>query len=180
MEGVAVDFFGTGVADEFFVYALPWLLVFALVYGILSQLGKDGMPNSNSTRAVISVVLAFFSLLFAQPLMMFLQAIGGSAIVILTGFLFFFILLELTGTEGGAMDFIGEHPGKFGLVLLVIIVTLFIGSGGIEMMGLDGITPPLNPATTFFLVVVAVSIWWMVHGGNGEDNKNETPGEGPR
>lgn len=174
MNEVVVDLFGTGVADEFFVYALPWLLVFALVYGILSQIGHEGIPSSDSARVVIAIVLAFFSLLFAQPLMAFLQAMGGSTIVILTGFLFFLILLELTGTEGGAMNFVGKHPGKFGLVLLIIIVTLFIGSGGFEMIGLGEIFPPLNPATVFFLVVVALSIWWMVKDeGQGDEDEKE-------
>ncbi|MFP4116930.1 MAG: hypothetical protein ACLFQ8_01350 [Candidatus Aenigmatarchaeota archaeon] len=177
MNEVMVDFFGTGLGDEFFVYALPWLLVFALVYGMLSQIGKEGIPSSDSARVVIATVLAFFSLLFAKPLMVFLQAMGGSTIVILTGFLFFLILLELTGV--GAMNFINDHPGKFGLVILIIIVTLFMGSGGIEMIGLGNIANEVNPTTVFFLVIVALSIWWMVrdegNGKNSEGNKKQSP-----
>ncbi len=177
MNGVMVEFFGVEFADPFFIYALPWLLVFALVYGILSQLG-DGIPKSDAARAVISIVLAFFSLLFAEPLMVFLQRMGGSAIVILTAFLFFLILVELTKLKGGAVGFLGSHPGKLALVILVIVVVLFLGSGGIELLGLGEIDSPLDPATIFFLVVVALSIWWMVKesedkGKGGDENRKK-------
>ncbi len=162
MNGVALDLFGMGAADSFFIYAMPWLLVFALVYGILSQLGDGGLPKSDASRVVISVVLAFFSLLFAQPLMAFLQAMGGSTIVVLTGFLFFLILLEIT-SEDGAMKFVSQRPKAFGIGILAVIVVLFLGSGGMEMIGWGNIDPQLNPVTVFFLVIVAVSIWWMVN-----------------
>ncbi len=168
MEQTIAELFGAEFAGGFFLYALPWLLTFAIVYGILSMIG-DGIPKSNSSRAMIAIVLAFFSMIVAEPLMGFLQAMGGSAIVVLTGFIFFIIILELTQTGGGAHDLIGEYPRLFGLVLLIIIVVLFLGSGGAAMIGLTEIVPPIDPATMFFLVVIVLVIWWMISEGNEDD-----------
>ena len=168
-----LEIFGLEFADSFFIYALPWLLVFAVVYGFLSQMN---IPKEDSPRAIIAIVLAFFSLLFAEPLMAFLKTFGGSTIVVLTGILFFLILLEMTHSKG-AIDYISQHTRATGLIILGIVVVLFLGSGGGGLIGLERITQHINPVTVFFLAVVVLAIWWMMNedsNGGDEGSKQQT------
>lgn len=179
--GLPFDIMGS----EFFTYALPWLLTFAIVYGFLQHYE---IPKSKEARGVISVVLAFFVMPVAQPVMAFLQSIGASLIVIVTGIIFFLVLVELAGTKRGAHEgeehlrggiskqrleqeeqekegpepIVRSHPKAFGTIVLVILVVIFWGAGGWEMLGISGITPPINMTTLFFLVMLALALWWMV------------------
>ncbi|MFB6088213.1 MAG: hypothetical protein ABEK36_00360, partial [Candidatus Aenigmatarchaeota archaeon] len=84
------------VGREFFEYALPWLLTFAIVHGILNHYE---IPHNKSARAVISLSIAFLVLPVAAPVMSVLTRMGLSLVIIFCGLLFFLILLELTGTK---------------------------------------------------------------------------------
>src|SRR3990167_6474385 len=76
---------------------LIWLLTFAVVYGILSHVGEKGMPKSNASRAIISIVLAFLVLL-AVPgaLINVLSNLATSLVLVLVGLLVFIVILEFT------------------------------------------------------------------------------------
>ncbi len=163
-----LEIFGMEFADPFFVYALPWLLVFAIVYGLLSQIG-EGVPKSKSSRAVISTVLAFFSLLFAETIMAFLKQMGSGAIIVLTAFIFYMILEEL-GEEEGTKELVEGHSKGFAIVVIIIITVLFLGAGGAELIGITQMLPAFDPATMVFLAIVAFAIYWMI---NATEMENE-------
>lgn len=163
---------------QFFTYALPWLLTFAIVYGFLEHYE---VPKSVQARAVISVVLAFFVMPMAAPVMAFLQQIGASLIIAVTGIIFFLVLLELTQTKkreekeyihpqtgeqrkgvSPSKSVIEGHPKTFGAIVLVILGVIFWGAGGFQAAGLEGIIPRISWPTLFFLGILALAIWWMV------------------
>lgn len=159
---------------QFFTYALPWLLTFAIVYGFLQHYK---VPKSPSARGVISIVLAFFVMPVAAPVMAFLQEIGASLVVIVTGIIFFLVLLELTSTQkhpgkvgkvvredlkGRRQRIVEAHPKTFGAIVVVILVLIFWGAGGFKVAGLSNIIPQVSWATLFFLGILALAIWWMV------------------
>ncbi|MFP4115716.1 MAG: hypothetical protein ACLFTQ_00715 [Candidatus Aenigmatarchaeota archaeon] len=175
--GATADLLG----GEFFEYALPWLLTFAIVYGFLQHYK---VPESKSARGVISIVLAFFVMPAAAPVMSFLREVGAGLVVIVTGIIFFLVLLELTrtkkhpgvqehpqtgeeivpeGAKGADRQSIVEaHPKTFGALVVIILVVILWGAGGFEIMGLGEIIPMVSWPTLFFLAVLALAIWWMI------------------
>lgn len=159
------------VGSQFFTYALPWLLTFAIVYGFLQHYK---IPQSKSARGVISIVLAFFVMPIAAPVMAFIRQIGASMMVIVTGIIFFLVLLELTRTKLGAhgegvmegaeeerRGVIEEHTKTFGVIVLVILVLIFWGAGGFKAVGLGNMIPMVNWPTLFFLGIMALAVWFM-------------------
>ena len=161
---------------EFFTYVLPWLLTFAIVYGILSHVGDKGMPESKAARAVIGLVLAFIVAPVMSPWVSVFMGMMGSLMVVISGLLVLIVFLEVMGVSkdvitGSDKDgkpitekkSIFEVHGKWFAILFIIIgVMVFISSGGLEALGW---TVPAslvyNWPLMFFLAIIALAIWWM-------------------
>ena len=79
---------------DFFTYVLPWLLTFAVVYGISSHIGERGMPQNKAARAIIALALAFIVAPAISPWVTVFMKMAGSMIIIITGLLVFIIFLE--------------------------------------------------------------------------------------
>ncbi|MFP4046038.1 MAG: hypothetical protein ACLFS3_03185 [Candidatus Aenigmatarchaeota archaeon] len=146
--------------SQFFMYALPWLLTFAISYGILEQIK---MPKSKQARAVISIVLAFFVMPIAGPVMGFLESTSASLVVVAMVAIFFLILTELTGTRKKTIT---KYPRTVAIIVGIIAIMIFWGSGGFEKAGLTNVIPMVNWTTVFFLTVLALAIIWMVKWGD--------------
>lgn len=163
------------VGTEFFTYALPWLLTFAIVYGLLEHYE---IPKDKSARAVISLVLAFLVLPAAAPIMSVLTEMGLGLVILFCGILFFLILLELTGTkhreieekEGkrgekvkiisrGSERIHERHTKSFGIIVIILALLIFIGSGGMELIGIE--IPNVNMPLLFFIGIMVLAVWWM-------------------
>lgn len=177
---MVADIFQNLMDSVFFTYALPWLLTFAIAYGLLEHIG---VPKDKSARGVISIVLAFLILPVAGPIMAFLSQLGAGLILVFMGLIFFLILIELTGTKITKKEEIGrdekgqpvvKEPGKkekiqekhtklFGGIILILGLAVFVGAGGFDMLGFT--VPQINYTTIFFLAIVALAIWWMVKEG---------------
>ncbi len=153
--------------NSFFVILLPWLLTFAIVYGILQHYK---IPKSPSARAIISIVFAFFTIPVAEPLMTIIGNMGASLVIAITGILFLLILFEITGTR-----YVPEEPKSeeeikqritqkyykeftFGVIVLAILI--FIGAGGLQLLGIT--IPSINYPLLFFFAVMVIVIIWMV------------------
>lgn len=168
--------FGT----QFFSFVLPWLLVFAIVYGVLSHIGEDGMPKSKPARGIIGIVLAFIIAPALSSWVGTLMEMIGSFVIIIAGILVFIVLLEVLGIKGKkespVLDEDGKEKGKtlvpvsifeaygkwFAIVFIIIAALVFIGSGGAEAIGIN--IPSMisyNYPLLFFLGVIVLIVWWM-------------------
>lgn len=169
--------FGT----QFFSFVLPWLLVFAIVYGVLSQIGEDGMPKSKPARGIIGIVLAFIIAPALSSWVGTLMEMIGSFVIIIGGILVFIVLLEVLGVkeykEVPVINEEGKPTGKtkkversifeaygkwFAVVFIIIAALVFIGSGGAEAIGIN--IPSMisyNYPLLFFLGVIVLIVWWM-------------------
>lgn len=155
---------------DFFSLVLPWLLVFAIVYGVLSQLNdKDGIPKSNAARAIIGIVLAFIIAPALSPYVKQLAGLSAGFVALISGFLLVVVFIEILGVkvEGGGEDgkttFFGKYPKFFAFIIGVLAVIVFIGSGAHEAMGIE--IPPYisqNYPLLFFLGFMVLVVWWMV------------------
>lgn len=157
------------IENSYFVMLLPWLLTFAIVFGIL---GHYKIPQSKSARAIISIVIAFFTLPFAGPILSTIQGLGTGLILIIMGIIFLLILFELTGTrhvepvvtpEGARKQpqrITEKYAIPFAIVVIIIAVLVFIGSGGMDVLGIT--IPSMNYSVLFFLGIMALAIFWML------------------
>lgn len=170
----------TLVGSEFFVYLLPWLFVFAVVYGILSHTGNGGIPKSNSARAVISLVSAFAILPVAPTIIGRLTQLSMGFVIVVSALLVFIILIELLGVKSmrmvqtrdpntgqpvvvpQAVSIFEAHGKTFAVLVIIIAGLLFAGSGGFDILGIRFISiDPTQFPLMFFLGVIALIIWWL-------------------
>jgi len=164
---------------QFFSYVLPWLLTFAIVYGVLSNI-REGLPESKSARTIIGVVLAFAITPALSPYITSLMEFSAGFIVLVSGFLVFVILVEVLGIQGEEEVKIQDkqgntrkvkqpkpifeaYPKLFSIIIGLLALLVFIGSGTHEAMGVElptGLTR--NYPLLFFLGFMVLVVWWMV------------------
>ncbi len=155
-----------------------WLLTFALVYGILTQIK---IPQSNVARAIIGLVAAFFVLMSAPAqLIMVLSSLSSNLILLVIGLLVFMVFIELAGVHVG--EFVGEkdkegkikltkgpvkphhaHPELAAGLLIIFAILIFVAAGGLNLLGLSVM---LNSTTTMTLIVIGVivlAVYWLVN-----------------
>lgn len=163
---------------------LLWLLTFAVVYGVLSQIGDKGMPKSQAARVIIALV-AGFMVLFAAPasLLLVLTKMSSSLILIVVGLLVLLVFLEISGVKATVIKRVVHDPktgqavqehervslfekyGKeFAIVLIIITIAVFVASGGLDLLGFNNISfgSGQNVSTIIFFGIILVAILWMV------------------
>ncbi|MBU3897101.1 MAG: hypothetical protein KJ697_04180 [Nanoarchaeota archaeon] len=159
---------------------LLWLLSFAVFYGVLSQVK---MPENRESRAIISIVAAFFVLL-ATPtsLIEVLSGMSSSLILVVLGLLILMIFMEIAGikhkeptydidqktgkaTHTGFKDIplLAHHKYAAFAVFLIIAVLIFMSSGGMELLGFPAINMSSSGMTSIvFFIVIILAIVWMI------------------
>jgi len=151
------------VSLGFFQFLFPFLLALAIFYGILKWTVGEKMPNS--AVGLISLILAFFVMLFASSnpsLVTFLQNISGTSLIVGTGILFLVVLLGLMNFQ--VKDLIGKDKTAgerlLLLVVVVIIIVLFFGAGTSFLL------PSVSVGTDFwtilfFIIILALVLWFL-------------------
>jgi len=158
---------------------LLWVLTFAVVNGILSQ---ANVPQSKFARGIISIVLAFLVILNAPvTLISTLAQLSSNIVLVLLGILLLVVFIEAAGIKAtvkkpktdkegkvvGIEDIdisIFEKYGKgFALALLVIVILIFINSGGLSTLGLQGlhVTEQGTISIAFFIMLI-LAVFWMI------------------
>jgi len=172
---------GFGIFDFF----LPFILAFAIFYGILSKIKIFGESKERSARTINLVIslaaAAYVTLYVIMPnvaLSTFLANMFGKATVVilsLIAFLAIFYLLMNVVTPGKTWEF--KKLGWLVLIFAIIIgLGLFLSSGGSSLF--PGINLPfsinfgnIDPGIVAIIVVVAligVVIYFLARGEGGE------------
>lgn len=141
---------------------LLWLLTLAVVWGLLQHANT---PKSVSARGVIAISAAFLVLLAAaaSPAVAFLQNLITATVLIAFGLLIAVMFLEIAGVKVGEAKLFAAHPRFFGGVVLILLVAIFIGAGGLAIVGLPEIQ--ITDAIIAFLIFIGVmiaAVWIMV------------------
>ncbi|RLJ03226.1 MAG: hypothetical protein DRP11_01370 [Candidatus Aenigmatarchaeota archaeon] len=143
----------------FFSYILPWLLTLAIVFGVLEHYE---MPKSKSARAVISLVAAFTVLPLGGLIAPFLTGLVRGFIAIAAGILVAIIFVEMLGYKvSDTKNIFQEHPTEFGIVMILIAILVFIGAGGMKLLGWEFKVGENTLAMLFFLAVISLGVWWI-------------------
>ncbi|HIJ98242.1 TPA: hypothetical protein H1009_04090 [archaeon] len=155
---------------------LLWLLTFAVVYGVLSQ---AKIPKSAASRAIISIVSGMLVLMAAPAsLISVISMMSTNLILIVLGLLVLIVFTEASGVRLGKYEgvhgkkgqeptripkrFYEEHPLEVGLVLIVLAALVFIGSGGLSLLGFQNINLGQSSLISIgFLVAVILAVLFL-------------------
>ncbi len=156
---------------------LLWLLTFAVVYGVLSQ---AKVPKSAASRAIIAIVSGLFVLMAAPAsLISVISKMSTNLIVLILGLLTLIVFLEAAGVHVGknilkfGKDEKGnpkseqvsrqgklfeKHPMEFAIILIVLAGLVFVGSGGLKLLGGNISFSEVNIVSVGFLVAVVLAV----------------------
>jgi hypothetical protein len=177
---MADGIFGTLVANMsrlgFFQFLFPFLLALAIVYGLLNFALAKQLPKS--ARALISLIVAFFVMLYSSWNVMivnFFAQLSGTWLIVATGLIFIVLLLAIAGFN--VQEFLGDKKwGKWVLVLLLVAIgiILFFGAGAGYLINVPGVVFSSDLWTIlFFVIILAVVLYFL--GTEGE--KKEAGGK---
>jgi len=172
------DVINAGKNIGFFEVFLPFILAFAVFYGLLIKSGIFGDAKQSGAARTISVIVALASaayVIIATPvgitLAQFLTTFTTNAFVaILAAMVFLIGLTMFVGTGGG----LGENPltkyaGWVVLIVLIGALAVYVQAGGNQIFpGLPGIIPPGADPTFFFIIAaiffVGILAWLLTRG----------------
>ncbi len=171
-----------------FQFFLPFILLFAVFYGVLSKTKIFGNqkddPNVNKINAIVSFAAAAFIMLYpATSVAVFTLTdylanfVGGTLIYVFAILAFLLVMFMIAVPLGG-----GEGPkfakaGTMGVIVAIVLVAaLFLSSGGTQIFPGVGVDlrnyftagfffPYVDPtvlALVLVLVILAVAIYWVV------------------
>ncbi|MFQ6009522.1 MAG: hypothetical protein ACE5J7_00140 [Candidatus Aenigmatarchaeota archaeon] len=159
-----------------FPQIMLWLLSFAALYGLMSQ---ASVPKDKPSRAIISIVAAFFVIL-ATPtaLIEVIERMSTSLILVVLGILLIIVFLEVAGikahvvtrkqTKEGvkeevvAVPIFERYGTAFALIFIIIAVLIFIGAGGLNLLGFNISLTGVNTMTILFFIVIILAVMWMI------------------
>jgi hypothetical protein len=159
----------------FYNFLLPWLFVFAVVYGLLAKADLFGGQNSR-VSALLGIIIAFFVASFYGPtIATFFTSLFGGATYVLAFILVAVLFIAMSGFK------IGELTGANGkrwpvlLFLVVLAIIVFMVATGTVISGIA-----LNEsaiAAIFVVAILLLAVWFVV--GKGEEKKSTQPGQAP-
>ncbi|MBN2330725.1 MAG: hypothetical protein JXC85_02820 [Candidatus Aenigmarchaeota archaeon] len=161
----------------FFQYLFPFLLAFAILYGILKWVFRDKIEPR--VVALISVVLSFFVMLYSAYntwLYNFLANASGVWLGMATVLLFIVVLAALAGIN--LHEFLGEEKRSWLKYLIIIVIAYvvivsFLGTGAYYSYLPFWLTSG-DLWTVLLVIIILAIVFWFV---GGEEKTGAKEGE---
>lgn len=171
-----------------------WMITFAVVYGVLSQVGEKGMPQHKGSRGIIAIVIAFL-VLFSAPaqLSAMIAKLSSSLLLIILGLLTLIVFVESAGlkihttkvipidkqgrkakvvfAEAGVFEVYGKY---FGIALIFIAIMIFVAAGGLKWIGLGDMGGAFGNVSVLgagLFIMIVLAIIWMIAESGGDEKK---------
>lgn len=167
-----------------FEFFLPFILIFAVVYGMLQKTKIFGDPKDDKGVSKINGIVAFafaaFIMIFPTTsnavfeLTDFLANVVGGALIYIFGIIVAMLIFFMIATplSGGETPKIGKAATIGGVMAFVLVIALFFSSGGTEIFpGIDtnftlpvlsfGFVNPTIIALLIVLVIMGLAIYWI-------------------
>jgi len=162
---------------------LLWLLTFAIVFGILTQVK---VPASKAARGIISIALAFLVMLTAPAgLIAFLSQASSGLILVVVAILLLIAFFEAAGikakktfvvdydektgrpiTQEKEISIFAKYPKAFAIAFITIAILVFLGSGGWDLLGLGELSlkgmGSESMVGIIFLAAIILGVLWMI------------------
>jgi hypothetical protein len=161
----------------FYNFVLPFLFVFAVVYGLLAKAGMFGGANTRIS-ALLGLIVAFFAVgYYGPPMAGFFSSLFGSATIFLAAILVIVLFLAMAGFR--TPDILTAVVGRGGsivaiLILVVVGIILFMTATGTVI---TGIALEEGAIAAIFVVVVIIIAMLFVVGEKKEAKPAPTPKE---
>lgn len=162
------------VESEFFAYALPFLFIFAVMYGLLSQ---GGIIKNKPSQVVISLVAGFLVLPIAPSLIGIMSTLSSSVVIAIGAFLVLIVMFELLGLKGEKVIQKGDKEGVgwkaiggnmfqvhhriFLALIAFIVILIFANAGGFSAVGLPTPSFLFNSPLVFFIIFIIAIVTWV-------------------
>jgi len=166
-----------------FAFYLPFLIVFALMYGLLARIGLFGPAGrmTNGLNAIIAFSIAlfvigftpagitiskFFGSFFSQSTMAIVTVVVGLIVLVLVGETIGPGIIRQTD-KGPVLVGRGFEFGKWvALVATLVVIGVFINSGGIQALGVPATGGFLglsgqDMVILAFIVITVLLIYWV-------------------
>lgn len=152
--------FGTGIFGELMQrwqdtgimsFILPWLLIFALVFGILSRINVFG--ENKTVSAIIAVAVAFLSLQFGMVPQFFAEVfprLGVGLSIILVALIFGGLFLD--------PDKPGIGYGLLAIGAIILIVVLVTTAGSLGWSTGDWFNQHWGDVVAIVVVIVIIAV----------------------
>lgn len=164
-----------------FAFYLPFLIIFALLYGLLSRARIFGDPGRmpNALNAIIAFSVALFVIGFTPAgvsVSKFLGTFFSQTTIVLVTFVVGIIVLILLGETIGPVIYgfdkqgnkvpsgqRGFEIGKYGAIILgLVVLGVFINSGGLQTLGLGGsgtVIPGISMQDIVILAFIIITVF---------------------
>lgn len=168
---------------EFFQYLFPFLLSFAILYGLMQYVfGKEKLGGPR-VHSLIAIVLSFFVMLYSSfnPwLYMFLTTTSGVWLGFATVVLLIVLVLALAGVNVHELFTGSKNWVKYVVVLIIIYIVLLaiLGQGGLFSTYLPYWLTGSDLWTVVFVIIIIAIVFWFVGEGKEEEGKPAPGGEG--
>ncbi len=151
---------------------LLWLLSFAIVYGVMSQ---AKIPDSKPARAIIAIVVGFL-VIFSAPtaLIDVLSKMSTALVLVVLGILVLLVFLEIAGIKHPQGSYMQQYAKWFAPIFIIIAILVFVGAGGLQLIGLPQIdlSGQANVTLFFFIVIILAIVWMLME---KEQDKTQQP-----
>ena len=128
----------------FFGFLLPWLLMFAVTYGLL--LKSKALGEDQKIIGVISLIVAFFVVGYGGPLFgLFFQHLFGIAAMIIGGIL---VTVLFVSMAGGDISKLAENKAVIALLAGIGLIVFMIA------LGTYGATIENDVIAAIFVVII--------------------------
>lgn len=147
----------------FFAYVIPFLIIFAVLYGILSKIKIFG-EDSKKVNAIVSVAIALISIQFSFLTDFFAELFprfGVGIAVLLVAIIMIGLFADLQGKHKNTMLYLAG-----GIFIIVLLSTLF-SLGWLKDWNLSENLPLI------LMVVVFVGLLYSVLKGKKKEEKKE-------
>jgi hypothetical protein len=123
---------GVQFLKEFGIFAtiLPFMLIFAVMYGILMFVQPFGGNDdaNKALHAIIAFVVAFMSLQF-MPIVNFIQSIVPYLFALFLIIMLIIVLFRFMGVSSETMQATYAHPAVYGTIIVVLLIGIFVFVG---------------------------------------------------
>ncbi|HDD46053.1 MAG TPA: hypothetical protein ENG42_01130 [Candidatus Aenigmarchaeota archaeon] len=147
---------------EFFQFLFPFLLALAIFYGLIKTALGDKLPAS--AQALISIILAFFVMLYTSWNIMvvdFFAKISGYWLMAGSVLLFILIMFGFVGVKPEEA-FGGKSKTIWALVIVFVGILFALGAGVDRLIGIPSWAISSDVWTIiFFIIILAIVVWWM-------------------
>jgi hypothetical protein len=159
----------------FFQFLFPFLLAFAILYGSLQWIFKEGLGGQR-VHALISVVLAFFVMLYSAYntwLYTMLAEASGIWLGMATVLLFIVVITALAGVN--LHEVLGGAPKGLKylavLVIIYIVIVSILGTGAYSTYLPFWLTGSDLWTVVLVIIILAIVFWFV--GGEGKKEEGE-------